>query len=164
MARTWQINIDGHKSIIARFEFTYPEPGEYTMEGTAKPTPWLGIPVQAFITVYSYSGILPPINADGSSTFNRNGTIPVKFKLLDDEGNPVTDAKVKIYVAKVVGGSAGPDTEAVSTAKSNVGNLARYDAEGGQYIFNLDAKSLPETGTYQLKFKMGDTTLYTHSI
>jgi hypothetical protein len=88
----------------------------------------------------AFSGVLQPINPDGSSRFRLGSTIPVKFRLTCN-GLPITDAVSSLTVKKY-DGSADPGVdEAVSTSAATTGNLFRYDASGGQYIFNLSTKS-----------------------
>ena len=45
--------------------------------------------------------------------------------------------------------------EAVSTSNATTGNLFRYDATSGQYVFNLNTKTL-SAGSYQLRLDLGD--------
>jgi hypothetical protein len=106
---------------------------------------------------YAYGGILQPINADESSVFKLGSTIPVKFQLKDANGNFVTNAVAKIYLAKISSGITGTETEATSTSAATVGNLFRYDSTSNQYIFNLGTKSL-STGTWQIRIELDDGT------
>jgi beta propeller repeat protein len=93
-------------------------------------------------------GFLPPINMDGSSIFKLKSTIPVKLRLKDAAGNAITNASVKLYVAKISNAVVGSYEEAVATNSPDAGNTFRYD--GGQYIFNLGTKAL-SAGTWRLK-------------
>lgn len=109
----------------------------------------------AYYVRYVFSGVLPPVNRDGSSVFKFGSTVPVKFRLQDVNGNYVADAVAKLYVAKVENGLVGTETEAVSTSAATTGNLFRYDDSGSQYIFNLGTKRL-STGTWQLRIELDD--------
>lgn len=109
---------------------------------------------------YSFSGILQPINPDGSSVFKQRSTIPVKFRLFDAAGVPVSTAHATLESAKISDGVAGDYLEAVSTAKKDVGNVFRYDAEAEQYIFNLGTKGL-DAGTYYLRIALDDGQIFT---
>jgi hypothetical protein len=100
---------------------------------------------------YSWSGILQPINADGSSVFRRGSTVPVKFRLTGASAG-VTDAVARLSY-QFVNGSAGTVNEAVSTAQATTGNLFRYD--DGQYIFNWSTTGIA-VGTYDLFIDLGD--------
>jgi hypothetical protein len=106
---------------------------------------------------YTYDGIRQPINADGSSVFKLGSTIPVKFQLMDANGNFVTGATAKIYMAKISGTITGSELEATSTSAATTGNLFRYDITGNQYIFNLGTKTL-STGTWQIRIELDDGT------
>jgi hypothetical protein len=109
--------------------------------------------------IYSWSNLLQPINADGTSIFKLGSTIPVKFRLTGASAG-ITNANAKLYVAKVSDGIAGVEAEAVSTSAADTGNAFRYDATGGQYIFNLSTRLLSQ-GTYQLRIDLGDGASHT---
>ena len=112
---------------------------------------------------YTYGGILQPINADGNSVFNLGSTIPVKFQLKDANGNFVTNAVAKIYVAKLSGTVTGTELEAISTSSATTGNLFRYDRNSNQYIFNLATKTL-STGTWRIRVDINDGSSYAVNI
>jgi hypothetical protein len=104
--------------------------------------------------VYAWSGILQPINSDGSSIFKLGSTVPLKFKLTGDSAG-IDDAVARISLAKISNGIEGTEVEGVSTSGATSGNLFRYDATNDQYIFNLGTKSLT-VGTYRVKINLGD--------
>jgi len=106
---------------------------------------------------YAYSGVLQPINPDGSSIFKLGSTIPVKFQLRDAGGNYVRTAIARIYVAKISDGIVGSEMEAASTSAATTGNLFRYDSTSDQYIFNLGTKPL-SVGTWQIRILLDDET------
>ncbi|MDT4985708.1 MAG: hypothetical protein QOF95_3198 [Pseudonocardiales bacterium] len=108
---------------------------------------------------YSWSGVLQPVNPDGSSVFKLGSTVPVKFALTGPSG-AITTATATLTFSKISNGVAGSDVEAVSTAAATTGNLFRYDATSGQYIFNWSTKGLT-VGTYLLKINLGDGVLHT---
>jgi beta-galactosidase len=129
--------------------------GKYTLTFTAVDK--VGNTITKTITYYvqyNYSGLLAPISKDGSSSFKQGSTVPVKLQLKDANGVLVTDAAVKLYVAKVTDGVVGPESEAVSTAALD-GNSFRYDSTSNQYIFNLNTKDLT-AGTIELSIELGD--------
>jgi hypothetical protein len=109
--------------------------------------------------IYSWSGVLQPINTDGSSVFKLGSTVPVKFQLTGSSAG-ITDMAARLYLAKVSEGVAGTELEAESTAAATTGNLFRSGASDGQYIFNLGTKNLTE-GTYLLRIDLGDGMTYT---
>jgi hypothetical protein len=110
---------------------------------------------------YAWSGVLQPLNADGSSILKLGSTVPVKFKFTGDSAG-ITDAAAKLYVAKFSDGVVGKEVEAVSTASAIEGNHFRYDPTSDQYIFNWSTKALERgAGTYRLRIELGDQTTNT---
>jgi hypothetical protein len=109
---------------------------------------------ETFTVTYSWSGVLQPINADGSSVFELGRTVPVKFKLMGDSAG-ISDAEARLYLSKVSDNVAGTEEEALSTAAATDGNLFRYDPTEDQYLVNLSTQSLTQ-GTYQLRIDLGD--------
>ncbi|MGH2995503.1 MAG: PxKF domain-containing protein, partial [Gaiellaceae bacterium] len=84
------------------------------------------------------SGILQPINADGSSLFSRGRAVPVKFRL-DGDPLPSGFASVDWQLQRVLV-SCETETEYSS---ENVGSVTpsttfRYDATADQYVYNAD--------------------------
>ena len=105
-----------------------------------------------------------------SSVFKLGSTIPVKFTLACGQtsyGNAVAN----LFVKKSDSTVAGDVNEAVSTSASTTGNLFRYDATGGQYIFNLSTKNgytdasgntqAFSAGTWTITIKFADGTTKT---
>jgi hypothetical protein len=108
----------------------------------------------------AYSGVLQPINGDGSSRFKLGSTVPVKFRL-SCNGVPVSGAVAKLTV-KQGDNTADPGVdEAISTSSATTGNLFRYDATAGQYIFNLSTKQgyVNPGSTTPINFAQGTWTL-----
>jgi len=105
-------------------------------------------------TNFSWSGVLQPVNVDGTSIFKQGSTIPVKFKLTNACAANTTLA-AKIYVAKVSDSIAGSEAEAISTSAADTGNTFRYDPTANQYIYNLATKSLSD-GTWQIRIDLLD--------
>ncbi len=103
---------------------------------------------------YAFSGLLAPVNADGSSVFKRNSTIALKFKLTGASAG-ITDLVARVFITKYTNLVLGDEVEAVSTSAASTGNTFRYDATAGQYVFNLGTKGL-STGTYQIRIDLGD--------
>jgi lysophospholipase L1-like esterase len=112
---------------------------------------------------YAFSGVLQPIDLDGSSIFKLGSTVPVKFKLTDVLGTSAGSAVAKLTVAKVSNAIEGDHVEAVSTSAATTGNLFRYDPVAEQYIFNLATKPL-SSGTWNLKITLDDGTSYIQEI
>ena len=64
---------------------------------------------------YTFSGILQPIDADGSSIFKQGRTVPVKFQLFNDNGLPVSTAHANIEVTKISNVIVGEFEDVAST-------------------------------------------------
>jgi hypothetical protein len=114
----------------------------------------VGMPTRTF------DGFLQPINGDGSSIFQINSTIPVKFRLTNASGAPVTTAVAHLYVAQISAGVTGTEQEAVSTSAADTGNTFRYDSSANQYIFNWGTRNLAQ-GTWQIRAALDDGTSHT---
>jgi hypothetical protein len=102
----------------------------------------------------AWSGVLQPVNADGSSLFKLGSTVPVKFQLTGASAG-ISDLAARLYLQRLGAAATGTSLEAISTSSATTGNLFRYDATSGQYVFNLSTKPL-STGTYQLRIDLGD--------
>ncbi|TIC87512.1 hypothetical protein E8D34_10370 [Nocardioides sp. GY 10113] len=109
----------------------------------------------------AYTGVLQPINRDGSSLFKVGSTVPVKFTLACG-GVPITNAKPTLSVVAAGSVSGTGVDEAVSTSAATTGNAFRYS--DGQYIFNLSTKAAYNNVTfaankkYDLLINLGDGT------
>ena len=111
-----------------------------------------------FKVVYDFSGILPPVKADGSSVFKSGRTVPVKFRIVDAGGDPVSDAMVELtYQSINDDGTLGEELEAMSTSSASEGNEFR---DGSLYIFNMNTKGM-EVGKYQFNINLDDGTVKT---
>ncbi|WP_330476064.1 HYR domain-containing protein [Terrabacter sp. C0L_2] len=111
----------------------------------------------------AWSNVLQPVNVDGSSVFKLGSTVPVKFQLTGASAG-VKDLAARLYLQRLAAvGTSGSVLEAISTSNATTGNLFRYDATSGQYIFNLATKTL-SAGTYQLKIDLGDGVPHTVNI
>ncbi len=110
-----------------------------------------------YSVVYNYSGILPPINANGNSIFKLGSTIPVKFQLQDANEKYISTAIGRIYVTNITKGATGKEINGTSTSGATIGNLFRYDSTSNQYIFNLATKPL-SVGTWRIRIYIDDGT------
>lgn len=107
------------------------------------------------ITVtFSWSGVLQPINADGSSIFKLGSVVPVKFTLTG-ASTDIGDGLFRLFLSKVSNSLSGSELEAETAPSSDAGNSFRYDPTDGQYIFNFGTKSLSQ-GTWRLSVDLGD--------
>ena len=111
---------------------------------------------------YVYGGLQQPVNIDGSSIFKLNSAVPLKFKLTDALGLPISGAVAKLSAAKVTNAIEGTFVEAEAKGNSSTGNIFSQDG-AGQYHYNLDSKTL-STGTWSLKITLDDGASYTTRI
>lgn len=89
--------------------------------------------------VYASSGFLPPVT--GRATFKQGSTIPVKLRVVDCAGLPVTGLALDLHLGLVGGAEVAP----LST------NGLGMRLAGDQYLFNLSTKRTDLTpGTYRL--------------
>jgi hypothetical protein len=126
-----------------------------SQSGNANFNPALNVP-QAFNVAYTWSNVLQPVNPEGTSVFKQGSTIPVKFQLTGSSA-ALTSLAARIWVAQVSNNVVGSEVEALSTSAADSGNTFRYDASGGQYIFNLSTKGLSQ-GTWQIRVDLLDNT------
>jgi len=103
---------------------------------------------------YSWSGVLRPIESDGTSVFKAGSTIPVKFKLTGEDAG-ITDLVAKLCFGPTDGGVVETIHEAQCRAGSSGTNLFSYDAVSGEYCFNWSTKGL-SSGTYRVFIDLGD--------
>jgi hypothetical protein len=121
-----------------------------------------GNPATASFTVTvtcAWSGILQPINSDGSSVFKLGSTVPVKFQLTG-ASTGINNLSAHLSYAQISGSDPGAVNEADSTSAATSGNLFRYDATSGQYLFNWSTKGLTK-GKYRLYVDLGDGVSHT---
>jgi hypothetical protein len=93
--------------------------------------------------LYNMSAIQPPINADGTSIFKYGSTIPVKVRITDCVGSPVSGLAPRLGVGMQSAGTppATVNEDTSSTSAADTGQYLRYDPTAGQYIYNLATKS-----------------------
>lgn len=101
--------------------------------------------------LYTVSGVLQPINADGSSVFKVGSTIPVKFTATDTNGAPVTNLSATLTQTLLTSTIEGTYMEADTNVAATSG--FRYDPTSGQYIFNWSTKGLAP-GTYRIRISI----------
>jgi hypothetical protein len=102
--------------------------------------------------LYNLGAILPPFNPDGSSVWKYGSTIPVKVRITDCNGSPVSTLKPKIGTS--LNSSAPPTAaidEAMSTSAADTDSVMRFDSTAGQYIYNYATKTLSDSNaTYYM--------------
>jgi VCBS repeat-containing protein len=110
--------------------------------------------------LYNMSGILAPFNPDGTSVWKYGSTLPVKVKITDCSGNPVSGLAPKIGTSLV--SSTDPNLtidETASTSGADTTGVMRYDPTAGQYIYNFASKNLSDpSATYYMTVKGTDAS------
>lgn len=116
-----------------------------------------GISVTKTITynvIYNFGGFQDPIK--NGKTFNGNSAVPIQFQLTDANGRPVSTVKASLQI---------DGKNAVSSGKSNEGNLFRFDTYSSQYIFNFSLKNTGlNSGTHELRIILDDGVTYAQAI
>ena len=97
----------------------------------------------------SYAGqVQPPINPDGTSTFNfGRGVVPVKFTVTQGGVATCELPPATIAVTRMAGGLVGEVNESVYSVNADTGSNFRIDS--CQYIYNLNSRALG-VGTYHV--------------
>jgi hypothetical protein len=106
--------------------------------------------------------ILPPINSDGSSVYNRRrgSTIPVKFRVCDASGNNICDPNA--VFASGVGGSITMVSELRGTVnvvnEDNSFDLpdVAFTCLGDHWQFNMDTMTLHSGSDYTFRINLKD--------
>lgn len=114
--------------------------------------------------LYALTTFSQPIN-DGSgseSIFRYGHTIPVKIKLVDENGNPVPGKNLVISVNRI-GSVSGAVNEKVTNVKADTGTAFHYNATTGEYVFNLSTSGLLSGSRYNVTATLAGTNLY-HSV
>jgi hypothetical protein len=118
-----------------------------TPTATATPTP-TPTPTPAYA-----AQVQPPINSDGSSTFNvRRGVVPVKFNLTLGGVATCDLPPATIAVTRTAGGVIGQVNESDYSGNADTGSNFRIDS--CQYVYNLSASALG-VGTYRVDIIIG---------
>ena len=110
--------------------------------------------------------VLPPINSDGSSVYQRKGgsTIPVKFRVCAANGSAISNP------AAVFAGTGGTLTM-LSAVRGTINNINeadgtdipdaafRWDASGQQWIFNMATNNLSSGNTYLFRINLANGSI-----
>src|SRR5205807_4887563 len=105
--------------------------------------------------------ILPPINSDGTSVYQRKGgsTIPVKFRVCGASGGSISNASAvfpgtggTLTMLSAVRGTVDAVNE---TTSGDIPDAAfRWDASSQQWIFNMATTNLTSGQTYQFRINL----------
>ncbi len=106
--------------------------------------------------------ILPPINSDGSSVYQRKGgsTIPVKFRVCGVSGGSISNPNA------VFGPNGGSQLTMLNAVRGTISGVNedgtydipdaafRWDASGQQWIFNMATSNLTSGQTYTFRVNL----------
>lgn len=84
-------------------------------------------------------GVLPPIKADNSSSFQLGRTVPVKIRATDCVNGAAVNTLTPNISLALLGPGGEPVNEVISSSAADDGTTMR-SAGDGQYIFNLSTK------------------------
>jgi hypothetical protein len=148
-----------------------PQPTPYTVTPSAAVGTGLGNYAISYVTGQFTIGygtctgptpggvILQPINADGTSVFKLDRTVPVKFTVCDANGNPISDPMA------VFGNSNGSITllSAVRGTINGVNETGTHDIpdvafrySSGIWIFNMATNNMQAPATYQFRINLAN--------
>jgi len=103
---------------------------------------------------FASTGVLAPINTDGSSSFTLGAVVPVSFVLTNSSGGAYSTAHPRLNLArKQTNGTWGSEQAAVASPSVSGGNTFTY-AGSGRYTFNLRTSVLT-AGTWRLRIDLG---------
>lgn len=106
--------------------------------------------VNIAITFKGNSGILQPVNQDYSSVFKQGSTIPLKFKVYDNNNMSVGPLPNVVSSFNLNVWSNGTVSDVNEPTNSTTSDTAfRWSSTDQQWIFNLSTKSLVKGNTYQ---------------
>jgi Bacterial Ig-like domain (group 2) len=125
---------------------------------------------------YSIAPFQQPINDPISvnnpmSVFRVNSTVPVKFQLTNESGNPLDDSDASAIAAncqatislQYLSSATGAVDETVNSTTANSGNCFRYDSISHSFTFNLGTRGL-SSGTYTITATVTGSFAATHSV
>jgi hypothetical protein len=107
---------------------------------------------------YGTVSFKPPITPTGPALFRSVKTIPVKIVVTDYFGAPVANADAHVFFAKYTSNTTTESDAAadpLANTNGDSGNLMRYDASGGQYIFNWNTTGLTD-GKHRIHIVLGE--------
>ncbi|HZN03801.1 MAG TPA: MopE-related protein, partial [Candidatus Polarisedimenticolia bacterium] len=103
----------------------------------------------------AWSGLLQPVNQDGSSIFQQKSTIPLKFRLTKCSGEGITTATATLEVVPISNTILGTvDEGTLPNARADIGDVFRFDLKGNQFVYNLASKSLIPGRSYLLRIRI----------
>ena len=117
-------------------------PGTYSVSGTSTDDDGAvgttGSTATTVSLLHQTTGVLQPINADGSSSFKLGQVLPVKTRVTDCSGKPVNGLALAIGLTRISSPSDGVG-EVISASAADTGDTMRSMGDG-RYLFNLSTK------------------------
>ena len=109
-----------------------------------------GTSTATVVVRFNSSGILSPLNPDGTSVFKYGSTIPVKVRFTNCDGTSPLNLAPTIKVTVLTGATPGLDiNEPLSTSAADTGGVMRFSTN--QYLYNLATRPLPDpSATYRI--------------
>ena len=108
--------------------------------------------------IYQFGGFREPVTAGVVNTVKAGSTVPVKWRITDANGNPVSDpASFVGLVAAVTTCATGLTEDAIETTSSNTG--LQY-LGNGVWQFNWKTPKT-STGCRQLRLTLADGSVHT---
>lgn len=147
---------DGHTQTVSTatsplvLSHTYAAAGNYTASvGVSDDDGGTGNATASVLVKFNTSGFLQPINADGTSVFKYNSTIPVKIRFTNCDGSTPANLAPTIKLTMISGATPGLEiNEPLSTSAADTTGVMRFSTS--QYIYNLASKSLPDSSATYL--------------
>jgi len=102
--------------------------------------------------------VLPPIAANGSSVFNQNRTVPVKFRVCDGAGvsiGPPASVVQSFLLIQIIDGSTVTNVS-LPPASTTPDTAFRWDPSDRLWIFNLTTKPLSAGKRYVYRITLTD--------
>jgi hypothetical protein len=118
-----------------------------TMAGNTNYAPVSSAETTVTLAPYTVSGVLQPINPDGSSIFKAARPIQVKFAATGPTGAPVTNLTASLSYTKLTNSIEGTYVEADTNVAATTG--FSYNQGTGEYVYNWSTKGL-SPGTYRI--------------
>jgi len=129
---------------------TYAAAGNYTATvGVSDDDGGTGNATASILVKLNTSGFLQPINADGTSVFKYNSTIPVKIRFTNCDGSTLADLAPTLRLTMISGATPGLQiNEPTSSSAADTTGVMRFSTD--QYIYNLASKPLPDSSATYL--------------
>ena len=99
--------------------------------------------------INNFGGFFQPIDTDGSSVFKLGSIVPIKFQLIDANGNYVTGAVARLNFTKIYSSITGSYLETSTTETETTGDVFIYSNKSHMYKYNLTTKKM-SSGTWKL--------------